>query len=75
MMPLRSAIFFVLRLFELKPNYRPPATPRAGFFGPKWPLGMPRGGGTSNPGPFGLDGDHGGTLGVFGFSSLGVYLS
>ena len=34
----------------------PQLPPRAGFFSSKWPLGMPRGGGTSNPGLFGLDG-------------------
>ena len=38
----------------------PQLPPRAGFFSSKWPLGMPRGGGTSNPGLFGLDGAPGG---------------
>ena len=37
---------------------------RAGFFGPKWPLGVPMGGGTSNPGLFGLDGAPGGHFAV-----------
>ena len=43
----------------------PQLPPRAGFFSSKWPLGMPRGGGTSNPGLFGLDGAPGGHFACF----------
>ena len=48
--------------------------PGPGFFDPKWPLGVPRGGGTSNPGLFGLDGAPGGHFACFGFSSFYLYL-
>ena len=43
----------------------PQLPPRAGFFSSKWPLGMPRGGGASNPGLFGLDGAPGGHFACF----------